>query len=397
MDGAGQSVESGFMNSPPTPGDVKLGGPRQHVVQISDPEPYDVRNCIRCIVIALTAAFGITVFVFYTYGFNKIQHFFVPFSSFLLIYLSLEIIASARQRDEARGIRTLLVGYDLWIKPHTGDFERIPLADLIRVRTIVAAGIVRIRCLRCDFMAPNGSMRHIDFVPHPQYRFDAQDDNALSDTLLRLAEEARDRRQWSFHGGDEFLDLREVVPFAAAKVESSAANDVATTKNREFIVLSGNRLSESDHYMRHWYPLNWLWLPAMLSLIYLVSSTIFPGKLWASLALAVFLMAVEYYGFRSASVGLVRNVVLKDDALHYMRDGRPARLALTDIIEIRIYWARLYFGRKPVRVRYIDGALIREIRFIARRNRSWNSLRLYEAFDELNAEIYHLRRMGALS
>lgn len=311
--------------------------------------------------VVTSIAIAVVIHIDGTFSFEAISAFL---GCFCLIYAILNTL----QIDSDRGdfSRVMLVRNALWVRASLSDFERIPLTDLIRARTVVGDGARPVRSIRLDCRVPGGSVRHVDFLPHASFRFDAHDGNSLCGELMRLGEAARAEKRAlaaSASESEPLLDFRSVQ--APAEHLQPFSVDQASSAPESH----GDCLSESEAYLSRWYPLHWLLWPLLLALFGVTIAFIKLDSGLTILGVAVVMALFQFDLFRRASVGLVGQVMLDGHELRYRRNGRPGRLPLSSVIDIRNYYTRYYLGRTPITVRFIDGDRIRIIRFIARRDR----------------------------
>lgn len=112
---------------------------------------------------------------------------------FAIVYAALRFLRDSGEYDGPK-TRVVLLGQDLLFRPYGGeDFERLRLRHVHRVSVVRTGARATVLCLRIDYMRPGEPARRLEFVPSPEYRFDAQDRNPLCDELSALAAEARGR------------------------------------------------------------------------------------------------------------------------------------------------------------------------------------------------------------
>lgn len=341
-----------------------------HAIQISDATPRKA-DCTMCVALAgLVAAIVVVVlFVMDRSSFDG-ERVLAVFSVFVGTFLLSSVAISAFVVPPAAHPSVLLRGDAIWLQGSLHDFERLPLVDLVRAQSVPPAADERRHVVRLDFLRSDGHVRHVEFVPHARYRNGDGRQGGLTGHLLRMAESARTERDLRVAASIAppespglLFDLTHALssPGGDSRVDSGSGIGSAQPDPGDL-----RWLSESDGYMRYWYPIHWLAIPVSIMTVAMLVIPGWSSQGWAALAVSGILVGAQWAHFKQMSSGMVTGVWLDGDVIRYRGEHGSLHVALSDVYDIRFAWDRYYLGRKPVVVSFLGDRQTREIRFVPR-------------------------------
>lgn len=340
-----------------------------HAIQISDATPRKA-DCTMCIALAgLVAAIVVVVlFVMDRSSFDG-EGVLAVFSVFVGTFLLSSVAITALVAPPAAHLSVLLRGDAIWLQVSPRDFERFSLIDLVRAQSISTVADARRSGIRLDFLGSDGLVRHVEFVPHARYRNGGDQQSRLADDLLRMAESARSERDLRVAASMRPPEASGLLFDLTDSLSAGEPLLVGSGPAIRPMPLDSNDarwLSESDGYMRHWYPIHWLAISGAISAVAMLLIPGWSSQGWAALAVSVILVGAQWTHFKQISSGMVTDVWLDGDVIHYRSEHGLLRVALADVYDVRFAWNRYYLGRKPVIVSFLGDRQMREIRFVPR-------------------------------